>query len=389
MSPTRCIKFAILLLTAVLPVMVYAQPPGNEAEQQYKKGIAFKEKRRYKEALSAFKQAVYLRSDYPEAWFEMGWCQNEQGNYKDAIHALNKAAVYRKDMPKLFFELGYAFEKNGDTDKALEAFGRCILLNKEYAPAYKHIGQLQYVVYKNYLAALDAFSNYVQYSKDSLSDAVIFYRKGWCENKQQKFADAEVSLRMALRLDPGFYEAYTELGFACYQLNKDDEAIGFYNESLRIKADNVAAYIGLGELYRLRRKNYAEAMLHYEKALDYNPQSKKANYELGCCYNETKAYDNAIVLLKNALEADKYFTPALNQLGYAYYEKSQYKKALHYLKKSLDLDHTGELPRYYSGRCYIRLKKRPEARQMLNELKKMNSSYSDTLQHLLNSRSRE
>ena len=81
----RNILFSIL--SFVFPLIVLAQ---SSAKEWYNKGIELKGKQDYKEALTAFKNAILKKADYNEAYYQAGWCCNALENYETAVELLKK-----------------------------------------------------------------------------------------------------------------------------------------------------------------------------------------------------------------------------------------------------------------------------------------------------------
>src|SRR5574339_1226524 len=97
-----------IAIVVLLPALIYSQ---TTAQEWFDKGSKLKTEKKANEALVAFKEAVKLKSDYKEAIYEMGWCQNDTKDYVGAIASLTKARSLWPGIAKIHFELGYAFEK--------------------------------------------------------------------------------------------------------------------------------------------------------------------------------------------------------------------------------------------------------------------------------------
>jgi tetratricopeptide (TPR) repeat protein len=104
------------------------------------KGSILKADKKSNEALVAFKEAVKLKSDYKEAWYEMGWCQNDTKDYGGAIASLTKARSLWPGIYKVYFELGYAFEKINSIDSAISNYNQCLQITTTNAGVYRQLG---------------------------------------------------------------------------------------------------------------------------------------------------------------------------------------------------------------------------------------------------------
>ena len=89
------------------------------------------------------------------------------------------------------------------------------------------------------------------------------YETGWCYNEMGKYEDAINYLSRAKKEWPDAPKLYLELGYANYQLKKDDVAIMHYNKCLELDDEYGLAYKYLGDLY-YSRQEYAKALEHYK-----------------------------------------------------------------------------------------------------------------------------
>ena len=113
------------------------------------------------------------------------------------------------------------------------------------------------------------------------------YREGLEFHKKELYNEAEVAYKEAIRIDPGFYKAYVNIGTATLANLKnpgDGEALSkaeqFFNKALELKPDNAISLYNLGTLYYMR---YGKE----EKAFDYFAQAINADYR---CMEQVKLY---------------------------------------------------------------------------------------------------
>jgi tetratricopeptide (TPR) repeat protein len=103
------------------------------------------------------------------------------------------------------------------------------------------------------------------------------YREGLEFHKKELYNEAEVAYKEAIRIDPGFYKAYVNIGTATLENLKnpgDGESLSkaehFFNKALGLKPDNAISLFNLGTMY----------YMHYgkeEKAFDYFAQAINAD----------------------------------------------------------------------------------------------------------------
>ena len=88
-------------------------------------------------------------------------------------------------------------------------------------------------------------------------------------------------------------------------MNKNEEAVASYKKAIKIKADDVKAYINLGNAYANMNKK-----------------------------------EDAVTLLKKAIKINPDYAMAYNNLAAIYFEKKQYKLAIEYCDRAKELGFT-------------------------------------------------
>lgn len=347
------------------------------AVQYYDDGIKLQDDEKYTEALAAFKKAIAKNPNYKEALYSAGWTCNELKKYSEALTFLQKAKSLWPNEAKVYLETGYALENLNRKDEAIESYNKCISIKSDYALAYKYLG-IVYYDNDNYKKALENLEAFLEYEPDS-EDSDVYYRKAVSENELDKYDDALVSINKANSLKPNTVKFLNEQGYTYYLLKKTDDALESYDNSLSIDAKSLTALNGRADVYRKLKKDAAEAIRLYAKALEIDPKSTKANYWTGWCYNELGKHNDAIPYLKKVLEVDDKYVSAYTELGYCDYALKNYDDALYYFKKAFAIEKT-ELNMYYTGLCFIGKKDKAAATKMMNDLKAMDSDYAGDLQ---------
>ena len=128
------------------------------------------------------------------------------------------------------------------------------------------------------------------------SPAVTAYNQGVDFMKARQFAQAEGKFEQAVKLDPGFAEAYNNLAFTLRKQGPANfqKSLAYYNKAIQLKPKLAEAYMYRGVLYtQMGRKADAQADLvllnkmngHLAKELEQFMQTGKEDDEL---YGATK-----------------------------------------------------------------------------------------------------
>jgi tetratricopeptide (TPR) repeat protein len=370
------IRRLLIPLFFLLHVAGFAQT----ARSLYDEGLKFKTEKNIAEAIKKFQQALLLNPAYTESRYELAWCQNDTRDYQNALNNLKQVRQAWPSVPKVYFELGYAFDRvGGQTDSAIAAYYKCLSLKADYAGAYKQLAYIEYTR-DNHNAAVNHFKNCIQLSKDEITDYLFWYRKGFTENALREYENAIASLLKSENLKKDYFNTYLELGFACKNLKRNEEAIAYYNKAIALDPQSHIPYNGIGEVYRDNVKDMAKAMDWYKKTLAINPKERKGNFGMGYCLNSTQRFNEAIPYLKTAIENEKDYIAAHTELGYSYYKTGNFTEALVNLNKSISLNPNGANPYYYATLVYLEQKNKTKAQEMVNALKRIGSKYGDELQ---------
>jgi tetratricopeptide (TPR) repeat protein len=94
-------------------------------------------------------------------------------------------------------------------------------------------------------------------------DARRFYEQGVEHSKNQRWPQAIQAYVQAVRLEPRFVEAWTNLGYAYRKVNDNNRSLDAYKRALDINSNYAAAHEYVGRLY-IAMGNKEMAMRHYE-----------------------------------------------------------------------------------------------------------------------------
>ena len=105
------------------PVPEPTKKPGTErsspsAEARYNEGLALIKKHEWGAAEAAFRNAIALRKDFPEAWNELGHVLKRERRFEEAVAAYEEALRLRPDYAQALEYLGEAYVAMGKVDQA-------------------------------------------------------------------------------------------------------------------------------------------------------------------------------------------------------------------------------------------------------------------------------
>ena len=172
----------------------------------------------------------------------------------------------------------------------------------------------------------------------------------------------------ALRIQPDFSEAQYNLGLALARLGRLQDAIGHYEQALRLKPDYAEAHYNLG-LALVRLGRLPEAMGHWEQALRSKPDYAEAENNLAWLLATLAPADGgdpvrAVTLAERACELTNNRVAAyLDTLATAYAAAGRFDDAITTAQKAIGLARSAgqtqilseietRLELYRAGRAY-------------------------------------
>ncbi len=157
--------------------------------------------------------------------------------------------------------------------------------------------------------------------RDDPSSAEAHYGLGSVYLKQENNADARASFEQSLKLTASYPDtvpnAWNNLGLLATREGRTVDAIGYFQEALRVSPDYWIALENLGNAYR-QQKRWDEARAALESVVATRPGDAEANYSLAMVYAQTDDTARAYQYLQNALKLRPAYPEALNNLGVLY-----------------------------------------------------------------------
>jgi Flp pilus assembly protein TadD len=140
----------------------------------------------------------------------------------------------------------------------------------------------------------------------------------------------------ALRLKPDGAEAHNNLGAALSKKGQIDEAIGQYQEAIRLEPDHAGAHNNLGAALA-RKGQIDEAISQLQEAVRLKPDYAEAHYNLGTALDEKGQIDEAIRQFQEAMRLKPDYAEARYNLGLALVRKGQIDEAISQFQEAMRL----------------------------------------------------
>ncbi len=243
-------------------------------------------------------------------------------------------------------------------------------------PAVASRAGLQMLTSKNYVGAIQQFREAQRLGGSSydvlynLGRAYRQYGQSVKETDKRLFTEniksAAEQFEDALRLKSDAVDVYFQSGLCYRDLGLHQQATRAFTQALGLAPQDPAIYYQLG-LLAMEQGYYREAEARFLDGLKISPKHALLLIATGRLYNETKQIPAAISTLRQATQEDPMQWEGWYELGRAHMKQREWNMALSALEQARQL--SPYVSDVYStmATCYLKLNKKGEARQLVNE----------------------
>ena len=170
-----------------------------------------------------------------------------------------------------------------------------------------------------------AIADFDEALKFNPNDSSTLISRGDAWFGKSDFDHSIVDYTEAIRIDPANARAWTNRGNARFGRDRDG-AISDYSEAIRIDAKNVGVLISRGNVYHAQRR-YDLAIKDYDEALRVDPTSFTALNNRGNSWLAKQDSEKAVEDYRAALRINPDFAAAYSSLGRIYQKENRYDEA--------------------------------------------------------------
>jgi tetratricopeptide (TPR) repeat protein len=151
-----------------------------------------------------------------------------------------------------------------------------------------------------------------------------------------QYADVETLWRTTLAKNPGSWMAHNNLGNVLRDQGRVVEAIEHYQKALDLQPDYAMAHNNLGNAL-LDQGKVVEAVAHFRKALDIQPAYAEAHNNLGYALINHGEIVEAVAHFRKALDIQPAYAEAHNNLGNALFRQGHQDEAIAQYREALEI----------------------------------------------------
>ena len=223
--------------------------------------------------------------------------------------------------PEYYITLSDIYLYGNHTSKSKSSLEKCLSLDPKNTDAMLKLAELYFYVKK--------YEESIKYINDALKVntylSKAYFLKGMNFKELGDTAKAISSMVTATEQDPEYYTAYVEIA-SLYAAKKNDLAISYFDNALRIDPKSTEALCAKGEFFQ-DVKEYDNAIKTYNAVLKLDPKYKYAHYNLGAIDLINKKYDTAIIHFTDAISSDGKYAQAYYARATCYLQKNDNAKA--------------------------------------------------------------
>ena len=227
-------------------------------------------------ALQNYDAALALRPESVPALKQAALVAERRGELERSLSYWVRVKKLQPDDAETLYGFGKVCLKMDLLEDGAPALARAVALKPDeplftYALASARVGKKQFASGEALLAKLLA---------KRPRDPHLQYALGAVLYLESKLGEAAAHLRESVRLEPLQTASYYYLGLVARDQGDAPQAIRLFADVLSKHPDHALSYEALGILL-FNDRRYQEAKVNLDKAVELNPKSVKANYQLG------------------------------------------------------------------------------------------------------------
>jgi len=246
----------------------------------------------------------------------------EKLDYDSAFNNIRKALLLDSTKSKYYCTLSDIYFANGKIDKSNDALTKALILDPKNNEAYLKSAEV-FLILDDYKKCFEYLSKAVEFEK---INPKAYYIRGMALKQIGDTVKAISSMQTAVEQNPDYYDAYIQLGLM-YASQHDDLAIDYYNNALNINPQSIEALYNMGMFYQ-EHNMAVDAIKSYNTILKIEPKHKNATYNIGyvnLVYLEK--YNEAITYFSEVVKIDPKYTDAYYNRGLCYEMLGDFKNA--------------------------------------------------------------
>ncbi|KAM6438082.1 protein O-mannosyl-transferase TMTC3 [Liasis olivaceus] len=242
---------------------------------------------RLEEADQLYRQAISMRPDFKQAYISRGELLLKMNKPLQAKEAYLRALELDRTNADLWYNLAIVYIELKDPSEALKNFNQALELNPSHKLALFNSALLMQESGEASLRP-EAKKRLLSYIKEESQDANGYFNLGMLAMDDKKDDEAEIWMKKAIKLLPGFRSALFNLALLYSQTAKELKALPVLEDLLRYYPDHTKGLILKGDILMNQKKDIQGAKECFEKILKMDPNNVQGKHNLCVVYFEER-----------------------------------------------------------------------------------------------------
>ncbi|MDH5527811.1 MAG: tetratricopeptide repeat protein [Nitrospirota bacterium] len=351
-------------------------------DPRYRRAAELMDRSQWQEAEDLLREII-AREPTSQALNDLGVLYLKQGRESLARVQFDQAVTMEPVFPGAWFNRGLLLARAGDDAGAAEHYRRVTARNPNHFEAHYNLG-LALLRQDDTEGALKAFTT-AQNLAGGARKARALYGQGLAlrDTGKDRYPEAVEAFQAAIRLSPGYVAPRMELA----ELEPDTaegnrRATDYFEQALRLAPTDAVVHFQIG-LFHSTRGHRRQSIDAYRKAVQFNPEYRKARYNLGLQLLADDRFGDARAEFQWIVERHPDHAESYFNLGRVAYGEKRYGEAISLYRKAIDL-RGGAYPEGWlnTGLTFVRLKDPKRAILAYEEALKIKADYPEAWYNL-------
>ncbi len=297
----------------------------KEVHERLRKAQKLYYERNYEMALVELDDLAHLVPDNPDVYFWRGKTLitdlNEE-NLKGAVEEFTQAISLKENFAESYFERGKVYIQLSDLEKAEEDFKKAVQLDPKLLESYVYLAQIE-LARRNDEKALE----YLEKSSHGEKNYKYYFSLGKIHYNNKNYEEAVNFLTKAIQENPYLVDAYDLRAKSLKELGRYRDAIEDFRKAYTLMPEEKSFFVEISNVYFLL------AMQEYEKgnieeAADNIVKGMEINYDIKLDekFKNILIEAGKLITDKNPQKAIIYFDFALRLVSDEDYVKAEKEK---------------------------------------------------------------
>ena len=320
------------------------------AEAYSSRGLAYRSKRQFEEAVRDFSEAIRLYPTWAYAYFERGWTYQLKGDPDKAIPDYQEAIRHDTNYGWAYYDRGLLYLRRQQWDSAIADFdeaSRCLPNNVDplLARGQSHLGK------KEFDRALANFDGAIAVDASNPSGYLyrsnIYFIKGETDKQLRDLKEAERWAPFASKhhrtgssaIPYNYPDVFRRMDLAYLQTDYD-RSIELANELVAMEINWTQAspvLMNRGNAFRAKG-NLDRALVDYDQAIGFNPKNAGAHVDRALLWEKKGLRDQALRDYGEAIRLDPKMWQAHFDRAISLREAGEFAKAIEDMSQVIKLN---------------------------------------------------